>query len=177
MFGHTAIHARATRLIEQASAPILIAAFPAELVALSSEFDAARQRGVTVEGIVFGEIPDGVDFCVSHHQADAITESQHGRLLMLTSWPDSLVAVISEDREPQGVWSSTRYLASAVGLYVAHERFLLDIWTKLPPGLQAEIEQSSTSLSSRIALGGLAPGNDLAAHLSGVITPDSGTDR
>ncbi|GHO80433.1 hypothetical protein KSD_82040 [Ktedonobacter sp. SOSP1-85] len=71
---------------------------------------------------------------------------------------NGIIGILSEEEmKTAGIWAWNRYLATAIGLYVAHERFTLQLWPRLPVTLQQELITQLTDLSSRIALAGLSP--------------------
>jgi len=172
LFGREAVRERCRTMIDGATATIFLAAFPEELSLLAPALLQAQARGVQVEALCFGQPPAGFPAAVTHHGADEILLAQGGRLLMLATWPEGLTAVLDDDQpDCGGIWAWNRYLASTVGLYVAHELFAVRLWANLPDSLQGELIARLGDPSSQIALAGLVPGLPLRVHLTGRLTP------
>ncbi len=91
--------------------------------------------------------------------------------------PHGLIGVLGSSEAGAGVWAWNRYVASAIGLYVAHERFLIRLWSSLPEAVCRSARHSLTDLSSRIALAGLVPGMPLMETLQGTVTPPRADGR
>ncbi|HEY3369061.1 MAG TPA: helix-turn-helix domain-containing protein [Symbiobacteriaceae bacterium] len=171
VIGTEAILERARTILQAARSAVFIASFPEELAALAPDLGAARERGLPIEALSFGVPPAAWAEAACHAAADDIRTAQGGRLFMLSAAPEGLVAVLDSSATCAGIWSWNRYLASAVGLYVAHERFLIRLWDLLPDSVRDQIRKQLTDLSSRIALAGAAPGEPLLSYLVGNITP------
>jgi len=163
---------RCTTILQEAQRPVFIAAFPEDLTILSPSLKLAQQRSLPIEAISFGPPSATLPAAIEHFAADDIRSAQQGRLLLLASWPHGIVGILNEDpAQTTGIWSWNRYLATVIGLYIAHERFTLQLWSRLPVALQHEFTAQFTDLSSRIALAGLSPDQPLRHLLEGILTP------
>lgn len=163
---------RCRTVIREASRPLFLAGFPSELEVLAPVLQQARQRHLPIEAISFGAPPTAWPDAFEHFAADDIRDAQQGRLLLLASWPHGIIGILTEDEtRSAGIWSWDRYLASVIGLYVAHERFTLQLWPRLPENLKSELTTQLTDLSSRITLAGLDPHQPLRHLLEGTLTP------
>jgi sugar-specific transcriptional regulator TrmB len=163
---------RCTTILQEAQHPIFLAGFPSELDILASALQQAQQRHLPIEAISFGTPPAAVPSAIEHFAADDIRSAQQGRLLLLAAFPHAMIGFLSEEEmKTAGIWAWNRYLATVIGLYVAHERFTLQLWPRLPAPLQQELMISLTDLSSRIALAGLRPYQPLRHLLEGTFTP------
>lgn len=163
---------RCTTILQEAQHPIFLAGFPGELEILAPALKQAQQRSLSIEAISFGPPPAVVPSAIEHFGADDIRSAQQGRLLLLAAFPHGIIGFLSEETmKTAGIWAWNRYLATVIGLYIAHERFTLQLWPRLPVPLQQELMTSLTDLSSRIALAGLSPHQLLRHLLEGILTP------
>jgi sugar-specific transcriptional regulator TrmB len=163
---------RCMTILKEAESPIFIAGFPTDLNALAPALKHAQERNLSIEAISFGTPPSALPYALEHLAADDIRSAQQGRLLVLAAFPHAIIGVVSEEAvKTAGIWAWNRYLASVVGLYVAHERFILQLWPRLPIALQKELTAQCTDLSSRIALAGLSSDQPLLHLLEGTLTP------
>jgi sugar-specific transcriptional regulator TrmB len=175
--GDEAILARARNGLSEAPGTAFLAGFPEDLAALAPAVGEAVTRGVSVEILSYGAAPATLPDVVEHGAAEEIRRAQGGRLLLLAAWPHGLIGVLGGSEGGAGVWAWNRYVASAVGLYVAHERFLIRLWATLPEEVRRSAVHGVADLSSRIALGGLVPGMAVAAALHGAVTPPATDGR
>lgn len=163
---------RCTTILQEAQHPIFLAGFPGELEILAPVLKQAQQRSLSIEAISFGPPPAAVPSAIEHFAADDIRSAQQGRLLLLAAFPHGIIGFLSEETmKTAGIWAWNRYLATVIGLYIAHERFTLQLWPRLPVPLQQELTTNLTDLSSRIALAGLSPCQPLHHLLEGALTP------
>jgi sugar-specific transcriptional regulator TrmB len=163
---------RCMTILQEAQRPVFIAGFPTELAILAPSLKPAQQRALPIEAVSFGPPSATLPDAIEHFAADDIRSAQQGRLLLLASWPHGIIGILNEDgTKTTGIWSWNRYLATVIGLYVAHERFTLQLWSRLPFALQRELAPQLTDLSSRIALAGLSPDQPLRHLLEGTLTP------
>ena len=163
---------RCRTIIQETNRPLFLAGFPPELEALAPDLHQAQQRHLPIETISFGPPPAAWPEASRHFAADDIHSAQQGRLLLLASWPHGIMGILTEDGTGSaGIWAWNRYLASVIGLYVAHERFTLHLWSRLPETQKRELTTQLTDLSSRIALAGLDPHQPLRHLLEGTLTP------
>lgn len=163
---------RCRMIIQEAQRPLFLAGFPSELEALAPSLQQARQRHLLIEAVSFGTPPAAWPEATQHFAADDIHSAQQGRLLLLASWPHGVIGILTEDAtQSTGIWAWNRYLANIIGLYIAHERFMLQLWSRLPVALKDDCAVQLTDLSSRITLAGLAPQQPLHHLLEGTLTP------
>jgi hypothetical protein len=163
---------RCTTILQDAQHPIFLAGFPEDLETLVPALKQAQQRSLSIEAISFGPPPAAVPSAIEHFAADDIRSAQQGRLLLLASFPHGIIGFLSEEvMKTAGIWAWNRYLATVIGLYIAHERFTLQLWPRLPAPLQQELMTSLTDLSSRIALAGLSAHRPLRHLLEGALAP------
>jgi sugar-specific transcriptional regulator TrmB len=172
MIGTETLLERCMAILQEAQRPVFIAGFPEDLNILASSLKPAQRHALPIEAISFGPPPATLPDAIEHFAADDIHSAQQGRLLLLASWPYGIVGILNEDgTKTTGIWSWNRYLATVIGLYIAHERFTLQLWSRLPIALQHEFTAQFTDLSSRIALAGLSPDQPLRHLLEGILTP------
>ena len=163
---------RCRMVIQEADRPLFLAGFPSELEALAPALQQAQHRRLPIEAISFGPPPAAWPEATEHFAADDIRSAQQGRLLLLASWPHGIIGILTEEgTRGAGIWAWNRYLASVIGLYVAHERFTLHLWSRLPMAQKRELTTQLTDLSSRITLAGLDPDQPLRHLLEGKLTP------
>ncbi|MBS0656019.1 MAG: hypothetical protein JSR46_09595, partial [Verrucomicrobia bacterium] len=150
---------------------ILLAAFSPELELLQDEVKTIHNAGRDLNVLSFGRKPNWLESASEHLSEQLIEKAQGGRLLMVTAFPQSLIAVIRSDGTASGIWAWNRYLAAAIGLYISHEILIIKMWPLIDEKTQKHILSTLPDLSSKIALAGVTSGLPLDAYVSGVLTP------
>lgn len=157
-----------TILASSSSSALFMAAFPKEFETLSSEIQGTSS---SKNILCFGKKPVWLDEANEHLTSEQIEAAQGGRLLIVSCFPQALIAVIRSDGTASGIWAWNRYLASATGLYVAHEILIMKMWPLIPKDTQEKILSLLTDISSRIGLAGVVDGLPLQDYIAGVVTP------
>ena len=156
---------------KQDSKLVLIAAFAPELKILKEDIEALNHAAKEINVLSFGRKPKWLHCASEHLSEELIEKAQGGRLLMVSSFPQALIAVIRPDGTASGIWAWNRYLASAIGLYISHEILITKMWPLIDEKTQKTILATLPDLSSKIALAGIISDLPLDAYVSGVITP------
>lgn len=149
----------------------LIAGFSQELNILRADIEGLQNSSKEVNILSFGCKPKWLNQASEHLSEDLIEKAQGGRLLMIASFPQALIAVIRSDGTASGIWAWNRYLATAIGLYISHEILITKMWPLIDEKTQKTILATLPDLSSKIALAGVISELPLDTYVTGVITP------
>lgn len=169
--GYDQVINRCRSILNLDSKLVLMAAFAPELTTFKAEIESIQNSEKEINILSFGSKPNWLKHASEHGSEDLIEKAQGGRLLMVTAFPQALIAVIRSDGTASGIWAWNRYLAAAIGLYISHEILITKMWPLLDKSKQQEILDSLPDLSSKIALAGVIPELPLDFYVTGVTTP------
>jgi sugar-specific transcriptional regulator TrmB len=137
-------------LIEHARSQVYIGVWDAELEALLDELRAARQRGVEVVCLVYGEREP--DFCVVyHHRTRAIkgVETMGRTIDCVVDSECCLSGSLGASQSCQVVWTRNQGLVKSIEEYIIHDFYIAEIENRFGLQLEAEFGKNLSKLREK----------------------------
>ena len=157
VYGYANLVLRALEIVRNASRNLFLACFPPELDKLAEELLAAKDRGVDVNVLSYGECDvEGLDV-VQHHGIFVVRTGNGGRSFHLVADRHaSIMGVVREvEEETNALWSRNEYFCTSVMKYVAADMSILRIFEALPRSELARLKRKLNTTADRIGMVGV----------------------
>ncbi len=157
VYGYTNLVLRALEILPGATRNVFLACFPPELDKLAAELLAAKERGVDVNVLSYGdcEVP-GLDV-VQHHGIFVVRTGNGGRSFHLVADRHAgMMGVVREvEEDTSALWSRNEYFCTSVMKYVAADMSILRIFEALPRSELARLKRKLSTTADRIGMVGV----------------------
>lgn len=157
VYGYPNLLLRALDIVQHATRNIFVAAFPSELSKLSEELRRAKERGVDVSILSYGDAEiEGLDV-IQHHGIFVVRTGNGGRSFHLVAdRRAAMIGVVREiEEDTSALWSQNEYFCTSVMKYVAADMGILRIFEALPRKELLRIKRQLDTTADRIALVGV----------------------
>ncbi|HLG70696.1 MAG TPA: helix-turn-helix domain-containing protein [Chloroflexota bacterium] len=157
VYGYANLVLRALEIVHGATRNVFLACFPPELEKLADELIAAKERGVDVNVLCYGdcELP-GLDV-VQHHGIFVVRTGNGGRSFHLVADRHaSMMGVVREiEEDTSALWSRNEYFCTSVMKYVAADMSILRIFEALPRSELTRLKRQLNTTADRIGMVGV----------------------
>ena len=157
VYGYANVILRALEIVQGAARNVFLACFPPELEKLGPELVAAKQRGVDVNVLSYGECDiDGLDV-VQHHGIFVVRTGNGGRPFhVVADRHAGMMGVVREIEEAtSALWSRNEYFCTSVMKYVAADMSILRIFESLSRSELARLKRKLNTTADRIGMVGV----------------------
>jgi HTH-type transcriptional regulator, sugar sensing transcriptional regulator len=157
VYGYANLILRALEIVQGAARNVFLACFPPELEKLEDELIAAKQRGVNVNILSYGDFEvKGLDI-VQHHGIFVVRTGNGGRSFHLVADRHAgMMGVVREiEEDTSALWSRNEYFCTSVMKYVAADMSILRIFEALPRAELHRLKRKLNTTADRIGMVGV----------------------